>query len=202
MISSLRIDRSGSLYRRIREVRSGVSRARYRTPRVHRTSFLAPDCYLAPDLVTDEYVFVGPGCTVEAGVTIGKWTMLAADVAIVGADHRMDEIGVPMQFAGRDPLRPTVIGRDCWIGHGAKVMVGVTVGDFSIVAAGSVVTRDVPEGVIVGGVPARVLRDRFATPDHLARHREALEQWKFNGAFSGRRNGLDDQADSGGEASS
>jgi acetyltransferase-like isoleucine patch superfamily enzyme len=185
------IDRTSPLYRRIREVRSGANRIRYRTPGVHRTAFLSPGCHLAPDLVADEHVFVGPGCSVEAGVTLGKWTMLAADVAIVGADHRMDEIGVPMQFAGREPLLPTRVGRDCWIGHGAKVMVGTTIGDFAIVAAGSVVTRDVPEGVIVGGVPARVLRDRFDRPDLLDEHRRRIEEWAFDGSYSGRRRGLE-----------
>lgn len=187
----LRIDRSSSLYRRIREVRAAANRVRYRTSGVHRSAFLAPGCTIAPDLIAEELVFVGPGCTVEAGVTLGRWTMLASDVAIVGADHRMDEIGVPMQFAGRDPLQATSVGRDCWIGHGAKVMVGVTIGDFAIVAAGSVVTKDVPEGVIVGGVPARVLRDRFDSPEQLAQHRAAIEQWQFNGAFSNRREGID-----------
>ena len=124
------LSRSGSLYARIRSARAAVNRARYRTSKVHETAFLAPGGIIAPDLVADEHVFVGPNCTIEAGVRIGRWTMLAGSVAVVGADHRMDDIGVPMQFAGRDPLPATTIGEDCWIGHGAKVMVGVSIGDY------------------------------------------------------------------------
>jgi len=60
------------------------------------------------------------------------------------------------------PSKDTVIGNDVWIGHGAMVMPGVTLGSGAIIAAGSVVTRDVPPYCIVGGNPARVLRQRFS----------------------------------------
>ncbi len=181
------LDRSSPLYASIRRARSALARARYRTPKVHDTAFLAPGSLIAPDLVADEHVFVGPNCTVESGVSIGRWTMLAGGVAIVGADHTMDEIGVPMQFAGRDPLPATRIGEDCWLGHGVKVMVGVTVGDCSIVAAGSVVTRDVPPGVIAAGVPAKVLRPRFETDEQFQEHLRGLKTWEFTGEYNGPR---------------
>ena len=58
-------------------------------------------------------------------------------------------------------VQPVVIGNDVWIGNRAMIMGGVTIGDGAIVAAGAVVTRDVPPYVIVGGVPARVIRHRF-----------------------------------------
>ena len=62
---------------------------------------------------------------------------------------------------------PPVIGNDVWIGMNAVIMRGVTVGDGAIVAANSVVTRDVPAFAVVGGVPAKVLRYRF-TPEVIA----------------------------------
>ena len=178
-----------ALYHRLRRVRSEATRRRYRVKDVDPTSFLAPGSSISNDLVAAEHVFIGPGCSIEAGVSIGRFTMFAADVAIVGADHRIDAIGVPMQFAGRDPLPATNVGEDCWLGHGVKVMVGVTIGDFSIIAAGSVVTKDVPEGSIVAGVPGRVLRQRFESPAELEAHRAGLAEWRFDGEFSQPRSG-------------
>jgi acetyltransferase-like isoleucine patch superfamily enzyme len=91
--------------------------------------------------------------------------MLASSVAVVGGDHSFDKPGLPMIDSGREHWKPTYIGRDCWLGHGAIILNGITIGDGSIVAAGSVVLRDVPPGVIVAGNPARVIRPRFAEHD-------------------------------------
>lgn len=185
------IDRSGQLYARLRRARGAVARTRHRTTDVDPSAFIGPGCRIAPDLSAAEHVFIGPNCTIEAGVSIGRWTMLAASVAIVGADHAIDTVGVPMQFAGREPLPATSIGEDCWIGHGAKVMVGCTIGDGTIVAAGSVVTKDQPSGAIVAGVPARVIRDRFATKELLEEHLRLLSTWEFNGAYNAPRRSSD-----------
>lgn len=57
---------------------------------------------------------------------------------------------------------PTIVGSNCWIGYGVVVLDGVTIGDNVIIAACSVVTKDVPSNCIVGGVPARIIRDREA----------------------------------------
>ena len=72
-------------------------------------------------------------------------------------------MGVPLCFSGRAGLHETqtVIEDDAWIGHGAILMSGVRIGRGAIVAAGSVVTKDVPRYAIVGGVPAKVIRYRF-----------------------------------------
>lgn len=60
---------------------------------------------------------------------------------------------------GQDPDAPVTIGEHVWIGSRSIVMKGVTIGDGAIVAAGSVVTKDVPAGALVAGVPAQVVRD-------------------------------------------
>lgn len=61
--------------------------------------------------------------------------------------------------AGDGTVAPVVLGRGCYLGAGALLLPGVTVGENAVVAAGAVVTRDVPPGTVVGGVPARVLKE-------------------------------------------
>lgn len=83
-------------------------------------------------------------------VTIGRGCLLAWDVQVVDSDsHRMD---------GRPHTAPISIGDRVWIGCRATVLKGVTIGDGAVVAAGSVVTRDVPARALVAGNPARVVR--------------------------------------------
>lgn len=85
--------------------------------------------------------------------------MLAPYVAIIGADHRYDQPGVPMYFSDRPQIPETVIEEDVWIGFGTVVMQGVRIGRGSIVAARSVVTKDIPRYEVWAGVPARKIRD-------------------------------------------
>ena len=87
------------------------------------------------------------GITVEDGAFIGPHCVLATEY------H-------PEEPARRHSLftRPIVIGRNAWLGADVKVLAGVTIGENAIVAAGSVVTRDVPAGMVVAGSPARVIR--------------------------------------------
>jgi acetyltransferase-like isoleucine patch superfamily enzyme len=68
------------------------------------------------------------------------------------------------------------VGNDVWIGHGAIVIAGVTIGDGAIVAAGSVVTKDVEPCTIVGGNPARFIKNRFSTEEEKDRHMYFLNE--------------------------
>jgi phosphonate metabolism protein (transferase hexapeptide repeat family) len=70
------------------------------------------------------------------------------------------------------------IGHDVWIGHGATVLPGVTVGDGAVIGAGAVVSRDVAPYTIVGGVPARLIRERFPAP--VAERFQRLGWWDWN----------------------
>lgn len=86
-------------------------------------------------------------------VEIGDQTQIGPGVQILTADHPRD----PVQRAeGVEFGRPVVIGRNVWIGGGAIILPGVTIGDDAIIGAGSVVTRDVPEGATAMGNPARL----------------------------------------------
>lgn len=95
----------------------------------------------------------------QGGVTIGERCMLGPNVVLVSENHAHDDLDAPMNRQG-STRAPIVLGDDVWIGANAVVTMGVTIGDGAIVGAGAVVTRDVPARAVVGGVPARVLRDR------------------------------------------
>lgn len=75
---------------------------------------------------------------------------------------------------GRDESRPVIIGDDVWIGHGAILMHGVSIGCGAIVAAGSIVTKDVPPFAIFGGNPAQMLRWRFPSKLECDYHKQEL----------------------------
>jgi maltose O-acetyltransferase len=91
---------------------------------------------------------------------IGSYVMIAPNVAIISSMHNHARLDIPMIFQGTATDRKVVIEDDVWLGRNVVVMPGVTIGRGSIVAAGAVVTGDVPEYTVVGGVPARVIRDR------------------------------------------
>jgi acetyltransferase-like isoleucine patch superfamily enzyme len=104
---------------------------------------------------------VGPGCYLGAsgGITIGDNVLMAPAVIILSEEHNFDERGVTIKSQGVRHA-PTEIADDVWLGARATVLGGTRIGRGAVVAAGAVVTRDVPPGAIVGGVPARVIRDR------------------------------------------
>lgn len=121
-------------------------------------------------------VYVGKNATIQVDGLIGDNVLIANAVGIVGkTDHETRAVGVPIRHAewvGDNPAalsRPTRVGSDVWIGYGAIILSGVTIGDSSIVAAGSVVTHDVPANTVVAGSPASFKRHRFSEVD-FAQH--------------------------------
>ena len=100
-------------------------------------------------------VFLNMGCKFQdqGGIFIGDGSLIGHNVVLVTLNHAMD----PADRATMIPA-PIHIGKRVWIGANATVLPGVTIGDGAIVAAGAVVTKDVPENTVVGGVPARVMR--------------------------------------------
>lgn len=131
---------------------------------------------ISNDLVTEPHVFIGKHCIIYPNVKVGAYTMLANNVSIMGDDHNFHKSGIPMIFSGRPDLKTTVIGRDVWIGAFSIIKTGITIGDGSIIAAGSIVTKDVDSYSIYGGVPAKKIRDRFASEVERMKHQMFLEK--------------------------
>lgn len=107
-------------------------------------------------------VYINAGCVIldSAPVQIGPRSLLGPGVHIYCADHDRDR---RERAAGMERALPVVVGTEVWIGGGAILLPGVTVGDGAIVGAGSVVTRDVPPETRVAGNPARPLAGRPGT---------------------------------------
>ena len=100
-------------------------------------------------------VFINMGCKFQdqGGIYLGDGALIGHNVVLATLNHAKS----PKDRSSMLPA-PIRIGKHVWIGSNATVLPGVTIGDGAIVAAGAVVTHDVPENTIVGGVPARVLR--------------------------------------------
>lgn len=119
---------------------------------VHSTSDISD-----PDRITigvDAYPGIMRGCYIQGrgGITIGDYTQVGPNVIIISANH-------DPQDSRKHISNPVSIGKYCWIAAGAKIMPGVQLGDFTVVAAGAVVTKSFPDGYcIVGGVPAKQIK--------------------------------------------
>jgi acetyltransferase-like isoleucine patch superfamily enzyme len=104
---------------------------------------------------------LGQECTISAyqHVSIGRECVIADRVMMIDFDHGVVEVERPIRQQGIYK-REVRVGNNVWIGYGACILRGVTVGDNAIVGTSAVVTRDVPENAVVAGVPARVVRMR------------------------------------------
>ena len=92
----------------------------------------------------------------DSHIYVGDYTMIAPNVVISTAGHPILPELREKQYQYNMPVH---IGRNCWIGAGALIMPGVTIGDNTVIGAGSVVTRDIPANVVAVGNPCRVLRE-------------------------------------------
>jgi acetyltransferase-like isoleucine patch superfamily enzyme len=111
-------------------------------------------------------VWLGPYVVIygHGGVEISEQTLISMHCTILSSNHAVPAIGQLIRNTA-DELLPTKIGRDVWLGANAVILGGVTIGDGAVVAAGSVVTKDVEPGAVVAGVPARLIRKRQATAE-------------------------------------
>ncbi|MTE22743.1 DapH/DapD/GlmU-related protein [Microbacterium sp. ZXX196] len=117
--------------------------------RIYRGSELTAPVTVGTDVFINRDAYVRPHTTIGDRVNLGPFVRLVTDSHAIGPHERR---------AGTVRHDPIVLGDGCWIGASATVLGGVTVGAGAIVAAGAIVTEDVPEDVVVAGVPARVVR--------------------------------------------
>ncbi|MDE5948724.1 MAG: hypothetical protein K2G86_08115 [Prevotella sp.] len=130
--------------------------------------------------------YLGKYSSIETNCVIGDNVIIANKVGIVGRyDHNYQQVGVPVRLAmqirdvdydwkGKDEL--TVIGDDVWIGYGAIILSGVKIANGTIVAAGSIVTKDTEPYSIYAGSPARKVKERFDTEDKKRKHIKMLKE--------------------------
>ncbi|MBQ9231810.1 MAG: acyltransferase [Prevotella sp.] len=110
------------------------------------------------DVVIGDHTRIGIHCTVIGPVTIGSHVNLAQGITVTALNHNFKDTTLRIDEQGIS-TKPVVIGDDVWIGANAVILPGVTIGRHAVVAAGAVVTKDVPDNCIVGGVPASILKD-------------------------------------------
>ena len=107
------------------------------------------------NITVGKHVFINACCHFQdhGGVTIGDGCQIGHNVVFATLNH-----GIPAEDRVHTYPKPIVLGKNVWVGSNSTILQGVTVGDNAIIAAGAVVTKDVPAGTIVGGVPAKVIR--------------------------------------------
>ena len=128
-------------------------------PGAGETLWLQPPfyCDYGYNIKVGEQVFFNFNCVVldVAPVTIGSRTMFAPNVQIYTATHPIDPVE---RSSGKEYAKPITIGSDVWVGGSTVICPGVSIGDRSVIGAGSVVTKDIPADVIAAGNPCRVIR--------------------------------------------
>jgi maltose O-acetyltransferase len=105
---------------------------------------------------------LGVNCSVRGPLEIGANVMMGPDVIIMTSSHNVESIDLPMNLQGSLPKQKVTIGDDVWIGARVIILPGVKVGTGSIIGAGAVVTKDVPDYAVVGGIPAKFIKSRVS----------------------------------------
>ena len=116
--------------------------------------------HFSPQVKIGDNSGIGVNAQIAPYVTIGSDVMMGPDCLIYTSNHGMKKRDIPMWKQESSKTEPVVIGNDVWIGARVIILPGVTIGDGSVIGAGSVVTKDVEPYSIVAGNPARVIKRR------------------------------------------
>ena len=133
----------------------------YRSFRLGRKSVIESYCCInnaVGDVTIGDHTRIGIHCTVIGPVSIGNNVNLAQGITVTALNHNFEDVTRRIDEQGIS-TKPVVIGDDVWIGANAVILPGVTIGRHVVVAAGAVVTKDVPSFSLVAGVPAKVIKE-------------------------------------------
>ncbi len=126
---------------------------------VGKDVYIEPDfiCEFGSNITIGDHVFINFGCIIfDCGeVTIGDHAMFGPRAGIYTTNHALDP---DERIQNVCISKPVTVGKRVWLGADVKILQGVTIGDDSVIGAGSIVTRDIPSGVIAAGNPCRVIR--------------------------------------------
>lgn len=125
-----------------------------------------PDVHLSPYIMIGDNVFIDEDVKIRRNTFIGNDVLIASGVQIITVNHIFSDINLPIYVQG-ETISKIVIGDDVWIGSNAILLPGITIGSHSIVAAGAVVTKNVPDWCVVGGNPARIIKYRKESTNNL-----------------------------------
>ncbi|RZK27009.1 MAG: acyltransferase [Flavobacterium sp.] len=148
-------------------------------------TFTPTDRFSFSTISLGDDVFIGPGANFSAikSIEIGNKVMFGPNVTIMGGDHNTSVVGEYM-FDIEDKLPendlPVIIKDDVWVGTGAIILKGITIGTGSIIAAGALVTRNVEEYSIYGGIPAKFIKKRFPEAELLVHIQKMNERANTN----------------------
>lgn len=123
-------------------------------------SYISAYCYVTDKLAMGANCSMNVHCVSRGEVRIGNDVRIGAYSAFIAVNHRFDDPEVLIRRQGTDVQKPILIGDDVWIGSNVTLLAGVSIGSHSVIGAGAVVTKDLPEYSIAVGNPARVIRDR------------------------------------------
>jgi maltose O-acetyltransferase len=113
-----------------------------------------------------DYSSLNVDCSIANDTIIGRDVMMGPEVLILSGSHSFQRIDIPMREQGAPARRAVRIGDDVWIGARSILLPGVVVGNHCIVAAGSIVTKEVPDYAVVAGNPARIVRFRNGSAEN------------------------------------
>jgi acetyltransferase-like isoleucine patch superfamily enzyme len=132
---------------------------------------------LSKGVIIGDNAYIGPNSNIRGNIKIGSHFLCADNVCFAGNDHIFDEIGIPIIESGVPKPLTTIIGIDVWIGRNVTIMRGVNIGNCSIIAAGSVVTKDVEPFSIIGGIPGKLIKKRFENDEQRFMHLRLLNKY-------------------------
>lgn len=117
------------------------------------------NCSITSTLKVGDNSSIGVNAVVGDYVTIGKDVMMGPNCIIYTRNHKHEISDIPFSEQGYEDYKPVFIDDNVWIGEGVKIMPGVKINKNTVVAAGAIVTKEFPPNCIIGGNPARVLKE-------------------------------------------